>query len=231
MVNSTGKIMYRVDRNHLGVRLVVMVAMLSSIVIGLFVVMPLITDIMQLTGLLELCVTVIGVLLIGVGLSWGVEAGLREIWPSGRYLVADNSHIELRSRRVDPSVLNWNERINVQAWHFAIQRGRSWVPKGWYCVACRLNQDEIVITPYAFFKPEAARQLPSWDSFELLVSKKSAPKRGDEHLLKKFAEQSQLRSAEKDRWDSGVEMSARDFMSLMQQVVQHVPDWAKEGKE
>jgi hypothetical protein len=230
MATTRTEDIYRLDRNHLGVRLIVMFAMLGSGVVGLFVVMPLITNVLDLTGLPELCVTVIGVLVIGVGLSWGIEAALRELWPSGSYLVADDSRIELRARRAEPSILNWDERINLSTWYFPISRGRSWVPKGWYCVACRLHQDEKIITPYAFFKPEEARKLPEWDTFELLVSQKSAPKRGDEHLLKKFGEQSQLRSAEKERWDSGVEMSARDFVSLMQRIDKNLLGREKEGR-
>ena len=77
MVTTQGESIYRLDRNHLGVRVLVMVSMLASIVIGLFVVMPLITSLVQLTGLAELCVTVIGVMALGIGLSWGLEATLR----------------------------------------------------------------------------------------------------------------------------------------------------------
>lgn len=221
----TEETVFSLDRNHGGIRLVVLLAMFASGVLGLFVLMPAIVSVLRLGGLADVCTTVVGALLLGVGASWLVERLLLRVWPSGRWLTVNDHHLELRRRSDEPVAIAWDDRINVMAWYFVVSRGRTWVPKGWFCLACRLHQDDLIITPYTFMKPEDAQGLPQWRAFEQLVSRKQAPKRGEEHLLKKVTEQGQLRAAEKDRWEDGVEMTPEDFIRFVALVDARVPDW------
>jgi hypothetical protein len=216
---------YPLDANHVGLRLTVLLTMIVSAALGLFVIMPTALNLLPLTGLPELCLTGVGTLLIGVGVSWGVETALRSIWPSGRVLVMNGETLALRQRGGESAAVEWARRMNVLAWYFIIRRGRTWVPRGWYCAAFRLTQDETVITLYAFIKPEVASQMPQWPAFEELISRKQAPRRGDEHLLAKVGEQAQLRGAERDRWDDGAEMRAEDFAAFVAEIDARVPDW------
>jgi hypothetical protein len=218
------KDIFPLDRNHVGIRLLVLVTMFGSAIIGLFIIMPTLTNLIGITALPQLCTTVTGALALGVGASWAIENLLLKVWPSGRWLVLDNQHVELRKGK-QPISIRWADRVNVMAWYFVINRGRTWVPKGWYCLAIRLSQNDQIMTPYTFVKPEEAQKLKQWPAFEMLVSRKQAPKRGEEHLLKKVTEQGQLRDAEKDRWQDGVEMTAQDFFALLETVDHNVATW------
>lgn len=221
----TNETVFSLDRNHGGIRLVVLLVMFATGVLALSFLMPAVVALLGLGGLADVCTTVAGALVFGVGASWLVERLLLRIWPSGRWLVINDDHVELRRRSEGPIAITWDDRVNVMGWYFVVTRGRTWVPKGWYCVACRLHQDDQIITPYAFMKPDDAEQLPQWRAFEHLVSRKHAPKRGEEHLLKKVTEQGQLRAAERDRWEDGVEMTADDFVKFVGLVDALVPDW------
>ncbi len=216
---------YLLDRNHAGIRFAVVLALILGMLLGLLVLMPAALGLLRMTGLPELCVSVVGVLAFGLVVSWGVEKYLPNLWPSGNRLEVSDEYLILRQGVRESITLKWRDRINVLSWHFVIRRGRTWVPRGWYCAACRLTQDENVISVYSFMKPEQAEQMPQWRGFELLVSAKQAPRRGEEYLLARVAEQGQLRSAEKDRWDSGVEMQPGDFAEFVGLLAARVPDW------
>ncbi|HEC23322.1 MAG TPA: hypothetical protein ENI95_10445 [Chloroflexi bacterium] len=222
------KVVYRVDAGHLGVRVAVLLTMVLGSWLGLFVVMPAILSLLSLTGLPELCVSIVGGVGLGVLLSWLVERLLRRIWPSGRWLEVDDQQITLHERSGETVSINWQGRINVLSWYFVIRRGRALAPRGWYCLACRLNQEENIITPYTFVKPSVAETLPQWAAFEELISRKYAPRRGQEYQLKKVAEQGQLRNAEKDRWDEGAELLPEDFFALVAMLDARVSDWPPE---
>lgn len=229
--SSTGKVVYLLDRNHVGIRIAVLLVMIVTGVLGLFVVMPALLGLIGTTGLPDLCLSLAGAMMLGVGAAWAVERGLRAVWPSGRVLVRDGNGLQLRNSSGSERTIVWDERINILSWHFVIQRGRTWVPKGWYCLAFRLTQDDDVISVYTFMKPDAAKELPQWSAFEQLISRKAAPKRGEEHLLKLVAEQGQLRGAEHDRWQDGAEMQAQDFVELIAELDSRCADWPLKAGE
>ncbi len=220
---------YHLDPNHVGLRLAVLFAMIVSAGLGMFVIMPAALHVLPFTGVPELCFTVVGTLLIGIGASWAVETALRSIWPSGRVLEVEGNAVTLRRPSAEAVTIDLGSRTNVLAWYFVIRRGRTWVPRGWYCVACCLTQDERVIIPYSFVKPDIARAMPQWSAFEELISRKQAPRPGEEHLLKKVGEQGQIRAAERDRWEDGVEMRVEDFAAFVALLDARMPDWPAAG--
>jgi len=221
----TEKLIFPLDRYHLGIRMAVLLTMFIGAFLGLFLIMPFVTDALGLTQVPDICVSLIGAIVIGVGGSWLVEQGLLNIWRSGKWLVLDDNHVEIRTRRSQPISINWAGHINVQTWYFVVTRGRALVPRGWYCLACRLAQDEQIVLLYTFTKPDEAQKLSQWPAFEQLISSKRAPKLGEEQLLTKVAEQSQLRIAEKERWENGVEMASKDFFELVKEMDAHLPNW------
>lgn len=216
---------YRLDITHTGIRLAVLLTMAGMTVAGAFLIIPAIARLLNLPEAATLCVSALGGIALGLGTGWGLETLLKRVWPSGRSLLVSADGIMLHNRSAEPIHLAWSKRLNVLSWHFVIREGRAWVPRGWYCVACRLTQEDNVITLYAFMKPSQAQAMPRWASFEQLLSRKRAPKKGEEHHLKQVSEQGQLRAAEKDRWAEGVEMSPQDFISLVTDLDKRVTHW------
>lgn len=221
MSNTT----YRVDPIHSGIRLAVLTIMLIGVGLGIMVIMPALANLLGLTELPRLLLTVPGGIAFGIGLGWIAERGLRAAWPSGRWLKVGTEDITLQERSGEMVSLKWANRINVLSWHFVVRGGRSWVPKGWYCVACRLTQDDRMIAPYAFVKPTDAQAMAQWHAFPELISRKHAPKAGKDYQLRQIGEQGPLRAAEKDRWSDGAEMQPDDFAALVAEIDRRLPDW------
>jgi len=217
---------YHVDSNHLGVRLAVLVAMIGGFIAGI-VLIPRLLRLLGILSGLNIVLVVGGAFGLAFGLSWLVEAVLRQVWPSGRRLVVDESRMVLHEKEGEDTVINWDD-VDVWSWCFAVDDRRQWVPRGWYCCALRLAQDSQAISPYSFFKPKNAKILPGWEAFEELISEKFAKRPGNEHLSAMVSEQIHIRAAEDERWQQGVEMKADDFVALLG-VVQKRTSWPDRG--
>jgi hypothetical protein len=215
---------YAVDRYHAGIRLAVLAALFAGLSFGGFAIMPVLTAATGWTQIPPLCINVLGGVLIGAGLSWLTEKVLLRLWPSGRSLTVEASHIELKSSgnlvRID-----WTRPINVQSWRFVVPRTRTFVPKGWFCLSCRLAQDDRIVTVYTFANPDEAQKLPQWSAFEHLISQKDATGPGSEHLSAIVSEQGNLRAAERDRWEFGAEMTRADFVDFIATVDARIANW------
>lgn len=216
---------YRLDDNHLGIRVAVLAILLFGSLLGFLIIMPVMLGLLNMSGLPELCFSVTGALAIGMGGAWLSENVLKKIWPSGSTLKVSEGQLILEKRRGQQTQLSWSERLNIQAWYFVIRRGRSLVPKGWYCAACRLLQDDEVITVYSFIKPSMMEEFARRDAFEELISQKHAPRRGQEDQLRRVGEQKQMRAAERERWESGVEMQPEDFFNLVETISTKLDYW------
>ena len=219
---------YPVDNNHGGVRLVAFLAMIGGFLIAVFGVPPMIrsiaTDVPP-----ALLAMVIGFFL-AVGLAWLSERVLRRIWPSGRILKLDDHVVAVRELNGAQTALNWNAPIHVSSWFFVIRSRRAWIPKGWYCVALRIQQGDDSITPYTFLKPEIAHTLPAWEEFEQLVPRpKHRQSSHDTSHIKLLEAQADLRIAEGERWQYGCEMEPQHFAELVSAVRERVTWGARES--
>ncbi len=200
-----------VDQEHLGLRLMVplltVFACVGTYWIGL-----------QLTagGSAALMVLVVLPLAIGAGLgaAWLAERVLKRLWPSRRSLKVDETGLTLSKQAQTESTLNWRQHINVLAWRFTVPPRRGRIPKGWYCMACRLVQDEQAMTFYAFFPPDEAKALAHYDRFATLVSRKAWEKATPAERLA-MGDQARLHSAEMERWERGAELAREDFAALV----------------
>jgi hypothetical protein len=225
MINKT----YRLDNNHLGVRVAVLIAMLAGFVGGL-VGIPALIHLLGLQGSYWSLLTLAGALGLAFLLSWLAEVGLPRVWPSGRVMQVDGNGVSIRGGGLSPVDITWDKPIDIWSWCFAVNDRRAWIPRGWYCVALRLLQDGQVISPYTFLKPGDAQALPYRNSFEELISQKYASKPGQEHLAQFVAEQDHLRAAEAQRWDDGVEMRPADFSDLLGVLDGREDNWPPEKK-
>ena len=150
-----------------------------------------------------------------------LERWLKPRWPSGRIVSIEDGHIRLLRRDQEQESLDVAQSINVLTWCFRISR-RARVPKGWYMVACALEQDERYIPVYAFLSPEEYERLRAQGQFTLLHGRKQRKQDGD---LRLAGAQKRLHSAEQVRWLLGGEMNADDFSGYLRHLQQRFPDW------
>ena len=210
---------------HSGLRLAAFLAMAAGGILGIFVIVPAITNRLGVTEGLSCSLSIIGGVAIGLGATWATERALRAVWPSGRQVITDEESIVLHERSGATTLIKWSEPVDILAWHFVVPKGRGWVAKGWYCVACQLTQAEQTIVPYAFMKPTDGEAVVQGSAFPELISRKHAPAQGNEHQLKQIGEQEPLRMAERNRWENGAEMSPADFVALVAEIKKRASSW------
>ncbi len=227
---TDSKSIYPVDSYHAGLRLAIAGSMLVGFVLGALAIVPWLAKLLQAEVTSLFCFRVIGGLAAGAGVGWLAEAYLCRIWPSGREIEIDAAQLTLREPSGESQSVTWDKLVNTMAWQFRIKQ-RAWVPKGWYCLACQLVQDDQSIIPYTFIKPNAAENLPQWEAFEILISEKNNLRKTPQHDNPADSpRQVQLRTAERDRWMNGAELQPDDFVALIQQIDTHLADWPPYGR-
>ncbi len=211
---------YRVDPNHSGIRLAVLLAIGLGIAAGLLGVPALLRQVGLPAGL-PLLVGIFAAATLAAGLSWITEHILRRVWPSGRTLEVSKDGVVLHERRGRDISIDWGDGLDVLSWRFRINTRRAWVPKGWYCLAFCLRRESDSITVYTFASPKAAEEVTGWHSFVELIPRRQASDVAEEV----FAGQEHLRAAEEQRWWAGAELQFEDFEALTCHVKAYVPGW------
>jgi hypothetical protein len=216
---------YQVDSNHVGIRLAVLGTFALIGFVGAFIGIPALIRLLGLTNIPLFCLASIGGIALGAGAAWVLERVLMRVWPSGHTLRVDGAGLELKRRRSDPITISWADRISVLSWYFVVRRSRSWVPRGWLCLACHLRQDETMIIPYTFASPSVAGDLSQWAGFEELLPPPPRPGVADGHPVERASRQGQLHGAEGDRWMDGCELAAGDFADLIARLDERLAYW------
>lgn len=208
-----------VDPEHSAVRLAVIGLFIAGWALGFFVLNTLISS----QGL-----NIIAILIsfaLAALMTQQVERVLKRRWPSGRVLQAADSHIQLVHRGRVQQEINTSQQVNALTWRFTIRR-RSRVPKGWYMVACALEQDELYLPVYTFMSPRDFDQLNAGSHFTQLVGRKElnagSAAQGD---LRMAGEQRRLHMAENARWNFGAEMTPDDFKRYVSWLQGRFPQW------
>ncbi len=218
-------LLYPVDRVHSGIRFVSLALVALAMVLTLLFVPPLLRQAGMGGGIPLVISFFIGVVL-GGALSFLAERALPGIWPSGRAIRVSDEGMALAARGEDESAIRWDDPVDVLAWAFAIPTRRAWVPKGWYCVAFRLAQGDERVIPYTFMKADDAKELPGWESFEVLIPRKEGEKDDESGL---FAGQEHLRQAEEERWWVGAEVAPEAFEALLAAARARTRGWRGAG--
>lgn len=216
---------YKVDTIHSGLRLVSAIAILIGAFLGSFVIVPALARMLGFGEALPFVVPCLGGAAIGMGAGWAVERYLHVIWPSGRWLKVDDEGVSLHERSGKTIQIKWADPVDVLSWHFVVRRARVSTPKGWYCVACRLAQEDRVITPYSFLSPTNAQAVAQWKAFPELISRKHSGRQEVERSPQRADGQEPLWAAEKDRWEDGAEMIPVDFAALLAALEQRLTGW------
>lgn len=170
------------------------------------------------------CVVVALDIVVLLGTGYGVERLLKRVMPSRRYATLGEDRLVITDGRARPpevTGIDWDRKVNTLAWRFPIRR-RSRVPKGWYCMAIQLLQDDVEMIFYTFKAPAAAEATPGYDRFARLRPRRETDSSTDLHAA---AEQRRLLKLEDARWQDGAEVTANDFDALIAALADHVPGW------
>lgn len=165
----------------------------------------------------------VGSLLTAAGISYFVDMRLKEMWPSGRSLYADNNTIHIKRKDNIETSIDPQKQVNVLSWRFEVKRtGR--VKKGWYVVGLALEQDDTYIPVYTFASPDQFETLPIKHTFETLqpAEKVKAAAGRDMRLA---GQQRRLHTAEKIREINGAEMSLQQFEQYIMFLQKQYPSW------
>lgn len=156
-------------------------------------------------------------------LTQQIERALKARWPSGRALHIDQQQIRLVKNDKVEHMIDGSQRVNVLLWRFKIAR-RSRVPKGWYMIACALEQDDKYLPVYTFISPTDFDNLKVNQQFPILQSQKDL-KRDGQSDIRLAGEQRRLHTAEQIRWMDGAEMNTEDFKKYLGSLQEHFPQW------
>ncbi len=212
-----------IDTEHSGIRLAVPILTALGFVVGYFVVSWLLRNIGPDVP--------VGCIAVSVGIVLAVLAAiftdryLKLLWPSGRTLTLSPQGLHLRDERKNRNSetrITWDQRVNLLAWRFTIQRGSARVPKGWVMLGMKLLQDEAQLVLYTFMPAKEASALPTYHVFTPLTSRAAIDK--GELSLREASEQRRLLKAEDERWQDGAEVRREDFVALLELINRNVRD-------
>lgn len=214
----------RVDQEHLSIRFLVPILTIGFTVFVHVVGITVLDALLASEGASALCIMLpLDVLALLVG-GYLIERLLKRVMPSRRFLEVSHETIILTDgRKTPPRIqrLSWDGTINVAAWRFPVRR-RTRIPKGWYCMAIRLLQDEEEIIFYTFMPPDEAEAVPSYDAFVRLRPRKETTSNTD---LSGVAQQRRLLKLEDARWEGGAELERDDFNKVLRRMEQHISGW------
>jgi hypothetical protein len=208
-----------VDPDHGGLRLTVILLFGVLLVITYLIIGALVPSeggLNLLAGIAALVVTVL--------ILQQIEKLLKHHWPSGRAVEIDTSGVRVVHKGKVQSAIDANQQVNVLMWRFKIQR-RSRVPKGWYVVACALEQEGSYVSAYTFMSPQQFDAMPASRLFTLLMGKKELQNQNAERDLRLAGQQRRLHTAETQRWMDGAEMSITDFENYVSHLQIQFPKW------
>ncbi|MAS33098.1 MAG: hypothetical protein CL610_03765 [Anaerolineaceae bacterium] len=208
---------YSVDTEHGGLR----ISIVFIFVVAWAVVFAVLNSLLTSEGL-NIIAMIVSFAITAV-LTQQIERNLKRRWPSGRTVQVENDHIRMMKKDKVEQEINTSQQVNVLLWRFKISR-RARVPKGWFMVACALEQDDIYIPIYTFMSPADFEALDASYHFPLLQSKKELEREGRENM-RLAGEQRRLHTAEQIRWMDGAEMSAEDFKQFIRRLQERFPQW------
>lgn len=176
-------------------------------------------------GVNPLCIVLpadAAVLFLGSNL---IERALKRLLPSRRRAVLDAEALVVTDgRRTPPEVtrIAWDRAVNVRAWYFPVRRRGARVPRGWYCMAMQLLQDDADVILYTFMPPNDAEASAGYAHFVRLRPRQETRSNTD---LSAAADQRRLLKLEDARWNDGAEIVREDFAAVLATLARVVPDW------
>jgi hypothetical protein len=240
-VTNSSKVILYADREHAGVRYVVLAILTIIFIIG-FLLLNRYLGSMNGTLISEysLVLSCVGGLVLGLAFSGAGEYLLKKYWPSGRMVTLDEFGARATLPDSQQVTLDWSLRSYAIKWQFALKgfpRGgrEKRIPASYYCLACQLQQDEERLIVYGYFpKKRAARWLDTGDYFEIrpgdfydnnpLSRRLKSPDRPDVPASALTGKMGLYWMGERRRWEQGLELTADDFEIFIDKISAHVED-------
>lgn len=214
---------FPVDAEHFSIRLLVPVLTVVLTVLFHIVGLLVLNEVAsEDTSTICILLPLDGLVLLTAGL--GIERVLKRLLPSRRSARLSHDSLTLTDARPNPPdvrTIYWERALNASAWYFVVRR-RTRIPKGWYCIALHLLQDDTEIILYAFMPPAEAEALPEFARFVRLRPRKETETITD---LRLAATQRRLLRLEDARWTGGAEIAAADFAAVLARLAIHAPAW------
>jgi hypothetical protein len=177
------------------------------------------------------CIAALAGLAVAGTFTIGGNRALARLLPSKRSLLLSPEALELREQMQQGQStvrIDWEQRINVLAWRFTVQRATVRAQKGWYMLGVQLLQDSAVLSLYTFASPNDAAAMPHYEMFKSLMPRSAIQK--SEVSLRELADQRRLLQAEDERWQHGAEVRQGDFTILMTTITQQMAVQARHDK-
>jgi hypothetical protein len=208
----------QVDREHSGLR-ISMVALFFAVLVIVF----LITNALIASEGFNILAGIIafGAAAIATRIA---DPIMKRMWPSKRNLQLDANGARMLMNDQIQSQIHAEATANVHYWSFKIPR-RGRMPRGWYVVACALQQDDAYLAVYTFASPTKTEELNKLKQFTELHSEKSKAAAAKAESLRLAGEQRRLRLAEEHRWHDGGELTADDFETFIKRLNELYVRW------
>lgn len=206
-----------VDPEHSGIRTMGCLAFGIFSIIGSIITSTLLPNF----GLLSL---VIGVIL-GIAVTYFADLWMKQNWPSGRSINLSDTYIRIVKQDTIEREINPQQQTNLLLWKFEVKRNTR-VPKGWFVVACSLQQEDTYLPIYTLVSPEQLKQLKYTDHLVTLESKKQPDAfKPNENTIRLAGIQRRLHDAETDRSLHGAEMTPEQFNQYLTYLQEYFPKW------
>lgn len=238
-VTNSRKVILHADREHAGVRYLVLAILAIVFIVGFFLVNKYLGS---LTGSLissySLVLSCLSGLVIGLIFAGAGEYFLKKFWPSGRMVTLDEFGAEVTLPEGQQITLDWSLRSYATKWQFALKgfpRGgrEKRVPASYYCLACQVQQDEVRLIVYGYFpKKRAAQWLENGDFLEIkpgdyyednpLKRWTRSPDRPELPASALTGKMGPYWMGERRRWTQGLELTVDDFETFLDKISAHV---------
>lgn len=209
----------KIDTEHFAIRFLLPVLTLVAVVIVHLVALRVVDTTFNIAN--PLCIVLpLDAAAVFAG-SPLIERLLKVLLPSRRRATLTPDALVVTDARRSPpqqTRIDWHETLNVRAWRFEVRRRGTRIPRGWFCMALQLLQDDDDIILYTFMPQPEAEALTGYDHFVRLRPRQETESNTD---LNAVAEQRRLLKLEDARWEDGAEVDRKDFRA----IVDTIPGW------
>jgi hypothetical protein len=232
------------DPEHSGIRAAVVI-ILAAVFVLTFALVGTVLNALPKSGIggyvLPLS-CVIG-LLAGLGIAGVAEQLLKRRWHSDKSVILNGDGVEVRIAEETTISLDWTKRMATTNWYFSLKgypRGgrERRVPSSWLCLACQLQQDEHLLVVFSYLPADKAKPLLENGAFHEIrpvdlydlgpfrrrIASTDRPKLPANLLTGKDGP---YWLAERRRWSTGLELTAKDLALFLDTVNGHVEEWGR----
>lgn len=240
---QSGTVLYA-DQEHGGIRLVVLITLFITYILGFLLVFWLIRSFAPPTiADFAVFISCVGAVPLAVLAIWITERSLKGVWHSGLSLTVNQTGVFVEDTRDGgqaltpeaPPVINWSLPFAQLNWYFRLsgypRGGRERrVPDKWFCICTELQQDENRLNVFSFMPPD---QAADWiedsptgkSSFQMINpneiydssfrSRIGPPSRPTIPTSLLHSKEGRYWLAERRRWLTGIELIPEDFAFVM----------------